>query len=186
MIRLSDLLKEVNSNTPVYNFNFIETIAVWQNFGIQDKSNLKKLLNLNIPQKFKAVNFPIYRVISIDEYTDLFPGIGSWTLDINIAKEFANTLWYLENQKSKTILLQIDNPKQENVILNIDYIFKDQDFVNSIAYHESLASKKKGKWFNEGLGIEDLQREVIYNANELSRKNIIAELINGKWKKISQ
>ena len=101
MIRLSDLLKEVNSNTPVYNFNFIETIAVWQNFGIQDKSNLKKLLNLNIPQKFKAVNFPIYRVISIDEYTDLFPGIGSWTLDINIAKEFANTLWYLENQKSK-------------------------------------------------------------------------------------
>jgi len=179
MVRLIDLLKEINSNKPVYSFNFIETIAVWMNFGVQNKQNLKKLLKLNIPQKFKIVKSPIYRVIAVDEYSDIYPGIGSWTLDINIAKDFTNELWFQDNYKAKAILLKIDKPKPENVILNIDAIFNDPEFLNSIEQHED-----SGVWFNEGLELKNIQREVIYNATELNEKNIVAELIKGKWKTI--
>lgn len=179
MIKFFDLLKEIQEN-PTYSYDFIEIIAIWLNFGIQNKKNTESLLKLNIPSKFKKCNEPIYRILALDNDEKIRPGIGSWTTDLEMAKKFIYEFWFEDSldNKEKAVIYMIPKPKPKNIILNISLLFNDEQFNEDIEYYEN-----NKKFFNEGLMIGDSQSEIIYNDQNESIPYL--ELKNKKWVKIN-
>lgn len=179
-----DLIKKIllESTKPIYSYKFIQTIAKWQNYGASVKGVLNNLLKLNIPNKFKICDKPIYRLLGLENINKIESHIGSWSLDINICKDFLSSDWFdslNDVNKKKAVILKV-TPKPQNIIVNLDLLWKDKEFKKSINYYED-----NKQWFNEGLEFENSQKEIVYKAPALSYKNIylIWDLKKQKWYK---
>jgi hypothetical protein len=161
----------------MFSRKFIQTIAEWQNFGGSDKKVTKAILNLEVPQEFKICNEPIYRVIGVNDISDVkIDNIGSWSIKETIAKQFVKSLWFQDFQTEMAVLLMIQQPKSSNIILNLHAVWANKEFRESIAYYED-----KGLYFNEGLDFEDDQKEVIYKTDKKSQPVILATNNRNKW-----
>lgn len=171
---------------PKFSLQFIMAVDNWQSYGASDKSTLKDILKLKVPNKYKTCDKPIYRVMGIDKDSEFItPHIGSWTLDLNIAKNFITSDWFKINNNLKEkdiVLLKVGKPKKSNIILNIDSLWQDEFFMESIFYYEQVKN-----YHSEGSGLdfEDLQREVIYKSDKINRSQIelFFDLKNKKWKR---
>jgi hypothetical protein len=164
-----------------YDFDFIEAISCWMNYGQSDKEAKDDLLKLTIPAKFKTINKPIFRVMAMNSPEDYYQDVGSYTTSKAVIQEFIQSIHFIDSFRGKehAYLLYIKNPINSNCILNINSIFKDREFLDSIEYYES-----SGKYFDEGLEFKDSQKEVVYVANKNEFDNIFELQRNAKWKKI--
>jgi hypothetical protein len=140
---------------------FIEVIGDWMNFGASDKTVLNQILKLKIDQKYKICNQSIYRAIGISREVKIINAhIGSWTLDLEIAKDFIKTLWWGEFNDARekdAFIIKINNPNSKNIIVNLDTLWQDQEFTNAIEYYNN-----EKLFYNEGLEFGNSQREVVY------------------------
>lgn len=170
---------------PKFSWNFIQAIANWQNYGAADKSVVKDLLALKIDNKYKQCQTPIYRLIGLPpEQKIVTAHIGSWTTDLETAKEFIKSNWWEEfnDAREKAAIILKVQPKLSNIIVNLSLLWADNDFRKAIKFYES-----KGKRFNEGLDFENSQSEVVYNSVQLNSNSFFLkwDIKEQKWKKKS-
>lgn len=167
---------------PKFSYSFIQVIAAWQNWGASEPSVLKKLLTLKVPDEFKRCDVPIYRLVGLKNIDSIQSSVGSWSKDLKICKDFLKSDWFssMNDPEEKTAVILKVIPKHQNIIIDLDSLWNNQEFVSSIKFYEA-----QKKFFTEGLELENAQKEVVYNSGKLDRNSVylIWDLKKQKWLK---
>lgn len=152
-------LKTLLTESIYFDWNFIETIAQWMNYGLGEGDSLKKVKQLKIDNRYKQCRDPLYRLILLKDkkYREEY---GSWTTDRSFIHDHYMSPWYNNQNDNDDYVMIVERPVQSNILLNINSLFSDPRFKKSIDYFED-----EGKFFNEGLDLGDSQSEVIYKAS---------------------
>lgn len=160
--------------------DFIETIAKWQNYGISSSTDpfIKVLNKLIIPSKYKKCDSEIYRVMAIEKdlltkkpfkiKTNIF---SSWSYDLKIVETFSKSGYFIEflsDLKNPIKVFFKYKPSNKDVFINLHTLWSDKDFINAIKKIEET-----GYFFDEGLELGDIQKEVILNQIILKESNIL-------------
>lgn len=174
------IFKEVKENE--FTKDFIQTIALWQNYGISSDTDkfILKLKELKVPKKFKICSNDLYRVMVLEK--DFFESIqkenkklttllySSWSLELQSVNEYMKSYYFndiLSEVKNPQIVIFKHKPKSSEVFLNLHLLWNDKLFIKTIEEFES-----KGIYFNEGLELNDSQKEVILHSVNLDKTNI--------------
>ena len=146
----------------------IETLDEWQNTS--PASYGKKLKTQPWPEQFRKCSDKLYRIIVVSEATALKmfaqghvdnPKPASWTKDMKVIKEFTQSLFFGDSYQASgeypTVLLMTHVPKANEVILDIDRLWKDKSFKAWVEHYEDAGDLRGG----EGLDFADSQKEVV-------------------------
>lgn len=133
---------ESNQYKKIFNYDFLKALSDWQKGWAEIQSirreyadNLVKVCN-DLPDEFKICNEECYRkrfiigkeIVPILLDDNFFDGIGSWTLDLNCAKEFK----YLFKEFTIFAMIFKHRPQPNEIIVNICELWKNEDFKEAV------------------------------------------------------
>lgn len=163
------------TNTSPFSADLIRAINQWQR-GMEDKA--KKLCNLIsassvLPDAYKRVDQLLYRQVRL--YADLprefildeMQQDGSaWTLSRDVAKTFRQN----SNDRQKIMFLFEKDPSDCEVILNLDALYSDPDFLKEVERLEAAENTR----FKGIRAWEGSQREIVLHPTTVSYGEIVA------------
>lgn len=137
--------------TQVFDIDFLKSLSEWQKgWGeVQEKRRLlaDKLVSTceKLPDEFKTCEDYCFRkrfivggeIVPIILNDDFFEGIASWSLDLSFTKTFK----YLLRPDSKFAMIFKKRPRVEDVIVNVDSLWKNKQF--KVAVQELEKAKPK-------------------------------------------
>lgn len=139
----------------MFSLELIQAINDWQRGGSarqkQRRAHKLKALAATLDLQFRHTGLCCFRQVALDKHYvwELHQGLGlketisSWTLTTTVAKEFKGGVPPPEYQG---IILAIV-PSPESVVLNLDTLFRDQEFLRS-----SHDARTRITAFDDGIG----------------------------------
>lgn len=184
MISFKQFLSE---DTVLYNWDEIESIAVWQNYGSSgiDKNIYK--VQKKLPENIKRYSGDAYRFVFLSpkHWKTVLDGklipnrkLESYTTSLQMAKRLSREIGESDHVDSTYILAFIKyRPSPNQIFINIEALWKNTDWRRSVDFYVD-----KKKYFNEGLDFEGSQKEVILqNLPGINISNVVeAYNFNGK------
>jgi hypothetical protein len=161
----------VKQKETTYSLSFLQALNNWQRGG-STKQKRKRGLALEkeastLPQHFKSCNLRCFRQISLEtewiwklaDTLELSETISSWTTSLNVAQLFKGGVPPKEYQG----LIFVICPPPSSVILNIEELYKDQNFNNAIVENKKFITN-----FDQGIGrYWDSQKEVVLKIEKI-------------------
>jgi hypothetical protein len=147
--------------------DFLVALSSWQKGWSEDQTTRRQIAdNLvkqceHLPEKFKKVESHCFRkrfiregeIVPILLDNDYFEGIASWTADLDYAKKFKGII----RPDTKFVMVFKHQPKQEEVIVNIIELWRDENFKKAAIEFQNDDSEAAKALFN----FKDYQSEVI-------------------------
>ena len=172
---VSLLVAWVNQNEKNYlSIDLIQAINDWQigEHKVRDGRRLKALAK-NLPRQFTSCNHDCFRQIAIKkdslwtlaDQLELPETISSWTTQINMAKKFKGGV--PPKFQYQGIIFRL-SPSMGSVILNIEEMYKDNNFINFIESNKNNIDR-----YDDGIGSYfDTEHEVVIEINKIKLNDI--------------
>lgn len=162
----------------VFNLALLQAINDWQCGGDEKQNKARgeklKLACIGVLNTYKVCDLACYRQIALPKagvwdlvaINNLTEKISSWTLDLNVAKEFKRGVPPL-GQGFQGVIFKII-PPASSITLNLNSLFKSTDFL--VAVHNS---QSKINNFANGIGkYSDSQVEVVLEIESLMQEDV--------------
>lgn len=147
--------------------SFLIALSNWQKGWRENQTKRRDLADklvescVSLPESFKSCNSPCYRkrfivggeIVPIILEDDYFEGIASWTVDIECAKKLKG----LVNPETSFAIVFKQLPKNEDVVVNINELWKNKDFENAV----NELNKTDPELAYPLLNFKDYQSEVV-------------------------
>lgn len=161
-----------------FNLALLQAVSDWQRGG-DAKQNLRRGLTLksacsSLPEKFRTCTLGCFRQIALPK-NDVWELIGegrlgekisSWTLNLEVAKEFKGGV-PPEGQGYQGVIFFI-KPRPDNVILNLGELFRDTIFLDTLAKNNSSI-----QGYAEGIGrYQGTQSEVVLEIDQVTQEDV--------------
>jgi len=163
------------SRSDVYTDELIEAIDDWQASAKNKAHKAERLIaaSKQLPNRYRYVPPEVFRQLranaplAIGMAFDATPDfISSWTTSIEVAKHFRES----DQDRTKTLMIFRRRPAAGDIILNLNGVYADPDFMDTVHDAEKrLGRKFKGieKWRNS-------QCEVVLNETVMGNDDIIS------------
>ena len=164
----------------MYTIELLQAINDWQSTGMgKNKTQIAERLiehSKGLPQKFKTINTACYRQLALSGMNSVLLGANmqlpetysSWTFDKSVAKNFNGGVPVVGKQG---VIFKIDNNVSNfKVILNLNELFKDKNFIK-------VCNQKKNEIdsFSTGIGyFMNKEAEVVLEIEKITTKQIWA------------
>lgn len=154
-----------------FDLDLIQAVNDWQRGGdaSQKKKRAKALRKAaaGLPKKFRSTSSQCYRQIALKDdglrhlgnKYELPEAVSAWTKSETVAREFKSGV---PPQEWQGVIFSIE-PDDESVVLDIESLYKDDDFVSAISYHKyEVRGYYKGidRYWNS-------QKEVVIEVSEV-------------------
>lgn len=161
-----------------FTLEFLQAINDWQRGGDpkQNQKRGKKLKDIcaNLPDKYRSCVLCCFRQIALPKGgvwkligEDCLPEkISSWTLDIEIAKEFKGGVPPKGQGYQGTILCI--HPEPGSIIVNLRELYQDSDFIAALEQHRGSI-----KGYHDGAGrYSNTQSEIVLEVTSVTQQDI--------------
>jgi hypothetical protein len=166
------------SSHPHFNLHLLQAISDWQRGG-DAKQNLRRGETLKaacatLPDQYRRCVLICFRQIALPKggvwdllgENSLGEKISSWTVDIELAKEFKGGV-PPEGQDFQGVIFCVA-PKPEQVVVNLRELFNEPDFIKAIKRHRGDIAG-----FGAGMGqYHDTQSEVVLEVASVAQEDI--------------
>lgn len=139
----------------MYTIELLQAINDWQSTGMgSNKTQIAERLikySKKIPSKFKRIRSKCYRQLALSGENSVKLGLNmelpetysSWTFDKSVAKSFNGGIPPVGKQG---VIFEVDeNTPDCEVIINLNELFKDNDFIDACNLHKNnIISYKSG------------------------------------------
>jgi len=164
----------------MFSLELLQAINDWQSTGIgTNKTQIAERIiefSQDLPENFKLLNSKCYRQVALTGMNSLLLGANmqlpetysSWTFDKSVALVFNGGVPYVGRQG---VIFEIDNNSTDfSVILNINELFKNSDFLSACNFY-----KKQITSYSTGIGyFQNSESEVILKVDNLKISQIWA------------
>jgi hypothetical protein len=153
-----------------FTFDLVQAVNDWQRGGDADQKKRAKALKAaaaDLPEKFQSTSSRCYRQIALKDNGlrhlgnkyKLPEAISAWTKSEEVAKQFKDGVPPKEWQG---VIFAIE-PDNDSVVVDIDALYSDDDFVNAISNF-----KNKIKGYHSGIDkYGDSQSEVVVEVSDV-------------------
>ena len=161
--------------TDLYPEGLIRAIDNWQ-AGSKDKARKARRLRQltgHLPAPYRAASGPVYRQVRINAQLgigialDAIPeSTSSWTTSLEVAQRFREN----DQDRAKVMIIFARNPAPKDVILNLNIVYDDRDFIDTVTYTATRLNKRFA-------GIErwrGTQEEVVLKETTLGNDEIVS------------
>lgn len=164
--------------TQLFSRELIQAVSDWQRDGTEKQKRQRgdalKTLCANLPTHFRECELVCFRQIAIEVKEvwaligeDRLPGrISSWTVDVEVAKQFKGGVPPKDGGFQGVILVL--HPPADRVIVNLRALYRDDRFLAAIERYKSEID-----WFTQGAGKwSDTQSEVVLEISTVHQENV--------------
>jgi len=132
----------------MFDLEFLQAVNDWQRGGDADQVRRRGerlgVLAGEIDERFRRCNLACFRQVALEKgplwnllaEESLPEKISSWTLDSRVAKTFKGGV-HPERWQGVIFALK---PAPENIILNLDRLYREQEFQDSVKHHRAAIS----------------------------------------------
>jgi len=162
---------------PAHNFDLplIQAISDWQRSSNSQRAERLKKACASLPAKFRTGGKHCFRQVALTKnfVWDLIAEdclrekVSSWTRNYRVAMDFKGGV-PPEDGEFKGVIIEIQKPMPGQIVVNLDRLYKDRDFLAALEANKSLINgyaDGAGRWRGS-------QEEVVIEVDTISKDAI--------------